>query len=50
MYTKKNTKGIEIAQCIIKVGLYKLRVIKDQKMNEITIPIIGDMNKQIYGI
>jgi hypothetical protein len=46
----KNSKGIEIAQGIFKVGLYKLGVIKDQKINEITILVIVNMNKQIYGI
>jgi hypothetical protein len=46
----KNFKGVEIAQCILEVGLYKLEVIKDQNINEIIIPIIVDMNKQIYGI
>ncbi len=46
----KNFKGIEITQCIFKDGLYKLGVIKDQKINEITIQVIVDMNKQIYGI
>jgi hypothetical protein len=46
----KSSKGVLIAQCILKVGLYKLGVIKDQKINEITILVIVDMNNQIYGI
>jgi hypothetical protein len=48
--TLKNSKRIEIAQCILKASLYKLGVIKYQKINEITIPVIVYMNKQIYGI
>jgi hypothetical protein len=33
----KNSKGIEIPQCILETNLYKLAVISKQKINEITL-------------